>query len=343
MLFGSPLLLPGQEEQARITANAIIEIYGMMHYDAVGISAYDLAAGVDFLQEASLNGKVPWLSANLLREADQKPIFKPAVTINKGATRVGIIGITNPAAHDVAKDGFVIVPWQQTLPLLAATMRKSSDLLILLSSLPDQENHRIAEEIEGIHLILRTGEENQPATKVRNTLIVGTAKKGKYLGELMINWQPTKIWGTGKAEQLQSARQKLDQINWRLKRIERKLATEKGTGNTLTQNNDYRNLSTVQKELRREIAALEGSADEKICTYKDRFIALETSLPEKKAIQAVVDRARKEVNLAGKKRTTTSAATAPYLGPQGCTGCHQQQAKGWRNSRHAGSYQTLVA
>ncbi len=343
MLFNSPLLLPGQEEQAHITANAIIEIYGMMRYDAVGINAYDLAAGVNFLKEASQKGKTPWLSANLLRESDRQPIFKPAITIVRGELRVGIIGITDPAAHDVANDGYILVPWQQTLPLLAQKMSKGCDLLILLSSLPDQENQRIANEVEGIHLILKTGEENQAAIKVRNTLIVGTAKKGKYLGELSINWQPTRIWGSGKAEQLESARQKLDQINWRLKRLERKLATDKGSGNNPPQQNDYRNLATAQKELRREIKALESSAGEKICTYKNRFIALETRLPEKKAIQAVVDRARTEVNQAGKKRTTASASSTLYLGSQGCGECHRQEEKVWRNSRHAVSYQTLEA
>jgi len=342
LLFSTPSLLPGQEEQAHITAKSIIETYGMMHYDAVGLNAYDLAAGVDFLKETSRLAKFPWLSANLLRASDQKPVFQPAITKTIGAIRVGIIGITDPAADSGTQDDFVIVPWQQTLPLLARKMSNSCDLLILLSSLPDQENHRIADEVEGIHLIFSTGEENLPTEKTRNTLITGTGKKGKYLGELLINWQPTKIWGVGKTEQLQATRQKLDQINWRLKRLERKLRPEKGMDSNPSLLKDYQNLTAAQKELSNKISALEDAADAKICTYKNRFIALETNLPENPKIQAVIDRAQDDVNRAGKKRTPAPGATTLYIGPQRCTECHPSEGEGWRNSRHAGSYRTLT-
>ncbi len=341
LLFSRPRLLPNQLKQGEITAQAIIEMYSLMRYDAVGINAYDLAAGVNFLKEIAREEEVPWLSANLLRSADQQPVFKPAITKSIGAIKLGIIGITDPAAYK-GKDDFIIVPWRQTLPELVAEMNRSCDLLILLSSLPAQENHRIAEEIEGIHLILQNGDHNQPLEKVKNTLITGTGKKGKYLGELTINWQPAKKWGIGKSKQLQTARQKLDQINWRLKRLKRKGLPEKGAENNPRLLKNYHNLETTQQELKATILSLRNSKDEQICTYRNRFIALEKSLPEQPEVQAVVDRARAEVHRAGKKRSISARVPSLYLGWQRCAGCHPDQTQAWQKSHHANSYLTLA-
>ena len=313
----------------------------MLRYDAIGISAYDLAAGISFLKEIDRQTEVPWLSANLLRTSDHQPIFKPAITKTIGAIQVGIIGITDPAAHNRKDDDFVIVPWQQTLPNLVAKMNSSCDLIILLSSLAGNENHRIANEIKGVHIILQTGSQNQPLQKVRNTLITGTGKKGKYLGELTINWQPTKKWGMGKTEQVRTARQKLDQINWRLKRLKRKGLPDKGAEDNPRLLKSFRNLVAAQEQLNATILTLENTKEETFCSYHNRFIALEKSLPEQPAVQAVIDRARTAVNKAGKKRSYARRPPSLYIGAHSCTPCHPDQARNWAKSRHANSYQTL--
>lgn len=314
----------------------------MLQYDAVGISAYDLAAGVDFLKEVGERSKVPWLSANILRRSNQQPIFKPAISKTIGAVQVGIIGITNPAARNLNNEEITIVPWQQTLPGLVAEMKSSCDLLILLSSLPPQENQQIAQEINGIHIILQNGTQNRPVQKIRNTLITNTGKRGKYLGELNINWLPVKKWGLSKKEQLHPLRQKLDQINWRLKRLKRKGLPDKGAENNPHLLEDFHRLVASQKQLLETIATLENKKDEEFCSFRNRFVALEKNLVEQPAVQAVIDNARTEVNKAGKKRRNASRLPSLYLGPNRCAPCHPDQTASWRNSRHAKSYQTLA-
>lgn len=313
----------------------------MMLYDAVGISAYDLAAGIDFVKEAGKKTKIPWLSANLLRASDHQPVFKPAIRRTIGATEVGIIGITDPAAHSQKNDDFMISPWQETLPNLVAEMNTSCDLLILLSSLPEKDNRQIAQEIDGIHIIFQTGSQNKPPFKVRNTLLTNTGKKGKYLGELIINWQPTKKWGLGKADELRNSRQKLDQVNWRLKRLKRKGLPAKGAEGNPRLLKDFHKLVAVREQLNATIIRLENSKEEAFCSYRNRFIALEKSLPEQPAVQAVIDRARKEVNKAGKKRRSPRPPTSLYTGSHRCASCHPDQHRGWEKSQHANSYRTL--
>ena len=342
LLFSRPILLPSQLETGKITAKAINKAYGMMHYDAVGISAYDLAAGIEFLQEISRKAEFPWLSANILHSSNQKPVFQPATTKTIGTIKVGIIGITNPAAHNKKDENFTIVPWQQTLPSLAREMSASCDMLILLSSMPDQINQQIAKEVGEIHLILQGATRNQPTQKIQNTLITGTGKKGKYIGELSINWQPTKKWCLGNKDRLKTYRQRLDQINWRLKKLKKKGFPEKGADNPRVLKN-YQNLVAAKQQLNTNIALLENSKEGEVCTYINRFIALEKKLPEQPEVQKVVDRAKAAVHLMAKKRTTAVAQRPSlYLGWRRCAECHPDQKNAWLKSRHADSYQTLV-
>ena len=340
------MLLPSQIEQGKITAKAIIESYGMMHYDAVGISAYDMAAGMEFLQEVAQTAKFPLLSANILHSADRTPVFKSATIKTVGSIKIGIIGITNPAAlNNIDTDtGFTVAPWQETLPDLLAKMESSCDMLILLSSMPSQINQQIAAETEGIHLILQTADRNQATEKIKNTLITGTGAKGKHIGELNINWQPTKKWCLGNKERLEAARQRIDQVNWRLKKLKKKGIPEKGTKDNPQALKNYQNLITLRDQLLNEIKQLENSPEEEVCTYINRFITLEKKLPEQPAIREILDRAKAAVHELGKKHATAAPQKPSlYLGWRRCAGCHPAQKTTWLKSRHAGSYQTLVA
>ena len=330
-------------DNEKIKANAIIESYGMMDYDAVGISAYDLAAGIEFLQEAGKNSKFPWLSANILDAATNKPIFQPAITKTLGPVKIGIIGITNPAANNTKEKGFTITPWQQILPNLVKEMSASCDMLILLSSLSNTSNHQIAKEVEGIHLILQTARRNQPTQKVQNTLIASTGQKGKYIGELSINWQPSKTWCLSKKVQLSTLQQRLDQINWRLKRLKRKGIPDKEVKDPRLLKN-YQNLVATKEQLSNQIESMKNSPDEEVCTYTNRFIALEKKIIEQPEVQEVLDRARTAINQLGQKRAKAAPQKPSlYLGWQRCAECHPAQEKAWLKSSHAHSYQTLVA
>lgn len=343
ILFNNRFQLPNHEEQEKITATAIINSYELMKYDAVGINDHDLAAGVDYLKQASRRTSFPWLSANLIKDSTNKPIFKPAITKTIDGVRFGIIGITNPKAIADKDDNLTIEPWEKVLPDLVQKTSNSCDFLILLSSLPNNENQRVAATIPGIHLILQSGPQNQSPQLVKNTLITGTGKKGKYLGHISINWQPSKRWGTGKSEQLRIARQNLDRIKWQLRRLRTRGLPQDGSKESLKILNEYNRLDEAHKQLSSEIKSLENSNEEDVSTQTTSFVALKINLPELPAVQSIIDKARKEVNEINKKLMPVAKRTSSFIGSHRCAECHPEQERKWLNTPHAKSYQTLVA
>jgi len=358
LLFDQPTLLAGREGQAKASAAAIVKAYGLMGYDAVGISANDLAAGLAYLKKVSQQSRFPWLSANLVNTTDRKPLFTPFIIRKIGQIRIGIIGITGSAALAADTTGeATILPWQQVLPDLAESLTSRCDLLLLLSSLPDEANRRIAESLSGIHIILQagSGSANMMPEQVGNTLLTHTGRQGKYIGRLQLDWKPSKRWGKDQARLLLDAQRKLDQVNWQLKRLQRKglpAADSQDNPKLLTY---YHQLSDTRDLLLAQISALQQGHEAPRSTYQVEFPAIEASIPNLEAVEAMVREAKAEINRLGKearlRMQTTARATpqpadataaSPYLGWRKCGGCHPSQAAGWRKSRHAGSYQTLV-
>ncbi|PIE56595.1 MAG: hypothetical protein CSA34_02970 [Desulfobulbus propionicus] len=99
-------------------------------------------------------------------------------------------------------------------PILARQMEElagSADLIVLLSSLPQSTNRKIAELYAKIHILIQAGQPtgNHPPELINNTLLCQGGARGKYLALLDINWQTAARWQPGRnrqATQLQQQR-----------------------------------------------------------------------------------------------------------------------------------------
>ncbi len=354
----SPVLL----EQGKATAAAIVKGYNLMHYDAAGIAPQDLVAGLSFLKKMAKQSDFPWLSANLVDEKTGKPIFPASIIKKVGSITVGIIGITGQEANAQLKpeDGARIGDWQEKLPTLAADLDKQCDLLILLSSQPLSENQKIAATVPEIHLIFQSGTltANLEPQKIGNSLVLQTEKQGKHIGLLQINWYESGTWYDDKSKILAQQKNTMDRLNWRINRFRRQGDPEKLYQDNPEKLKIYQELIDQQKELQKEINALEATIEQETrqgiaaSTYSNKFYAMETELPDQPKIQRLVAETTEEVNKIGMQSTTaltagqkSSLATYPenFVGAVMCANCHPQQDTTWKATRHAKAYQTLVA
>jgi len=349
LLFKRPTLASGQAKQEKATAAAIAEAYRLMGYDAVGIGAHDLTAGVGFLKKIGRQARLPLLSANLMDATTRKEVFTPFITKKVGKITVGIIAITDPAALQPLPADTVILPWQQVLPDLAGRLQGECDLIILLSSLPAEENRRIAETMTAIHIIFQAGGEGANLTPRQqgNTLITQAGQQGKYLGVLQLVWRQSGKWGIDRAEQLLAARRQLDQVDWQLKRLQRKGNPKTGFGGNATLNELHQRLAASRGQLVTEMATLAKPGQGTDSTCQATFTAMETSLPEDPKVQAVFEGAKAEASRSGRQKaqrtkTGKTGAQSPYLGWHKCASCHAAPTSAWRKSRHAGSFLSLT-
>ena len=359
LLFKAATIAPELAPQEKAAAQGIAEAYRLMRYDAVGITAQDLAAGLPFLRELANGNKVPWLSADLVDRASGKPLFPAALSTKTGHLTVGLFALSGPAAAATLLPGdhAVIRPWQEVVPPILSQL-KNADLVILLSGLPPAENEALAQRYPGIHCIVQAGNDgadNQPPRLVRNTLLLQTEKQGKHLGILEIRWGASGKWGEDPGKQLASTKNELDRVQWFLRSHQRKGDPLELYRNAPSKLQSYQELLAQEQKLTAEITHLQKMIAQKTgqsdSVADHRFLALTTDLPDDAAVQALVEKTTKAMNQLGQELAKAQlersramiAEPGPLVGWQRCADCHRIEADFWRQSRHAKAYETLRA
>ncbi len=337
---------PAQRKQEEIQAKGIVDAYNLMNYDAVGISAYDLAAGLQFFRKIAAQSHFPWLSADIVAKADGRPLFTPQIIVEKQGMKIGIIALTGSRAQTLPADAEAkITDWHEILPQIVAELEDKCDLLILLSSLSDRENKEITRTVPAINLLIQAGTRtaNMKPALLNKTLACRTGKQGKYLGELVIKWDKKKIWSQDVKIKLLNQRRNLDRINWQLKRLSAKgdpAEVDKQKPGTLQK---YNFLAGKKQALENKIKALkEQAADhEQNSTWKNQFIAMQVSMPDQAEILKIVNETKRRVNAAGKQQARGIKMIKSYAGSRACRSCHKKQYDNWQASRHGRAYRTL--
>lgn len=195
LLFKQPTVAHSQE---LLAAEGIMEIYQQMAYDAVAVGPNDLAAGLEFLKN-SQPLYFPWLSANLTDQR-HKPIFPAAKIIERGAIKIGIIGLTGQIVQPSQE--FIIADWRKVLPDQLTRLTKECQLVIVLSSLTGEDNGELTRQFPQVQVLI-TADRQQGNIVPRidgSSLVTQTSSQGKYLGVLNLDFHPGGSWGQDPAQ-----------------------------------------------------------------------------------------------------------------------------------------------
>ena len=355
LLFKTKRVTPGLAAKVKITAKGIVDAYNVMGYHAFGIARHDLAGGLAFLKEISNRAAFDLLSANVVYKSTGKPVFTPKLVRNVGALSIGITGITESKKPFpfVDSDDAAILPWQEVLPDIVAQLSKTCDMIILLSNHNLMQNKEIVEKVPGIHIIIQSGANttNLAPIKIDNTLIFQTAKQGKYLGWMKINWLDTHIWEDNTLKnELFLKKKEMDKLN-------RQHGFSRDPNSTETRNDDIDQTVKDRKErlleeiMRLEVAIAQENKDRPASTYTNHFVALDNFLPDNLQVFTIVEKTKHEVSKLEKKKALQElfkrssnqdeSARFGYTGWQFCARCHHTQAAFWKKTGHSNSYKTL--
>ena len=357
LLFKGTRLDKGKEEEEKLTAAAIVDAYNVIGCRAVGVTARDLAAGVDYLLELRERSRFSWLSANLVRGRSLRPLFAPYTVIEVAGTRVGVTGLTSPRLAPAALGGgrVSVIDWRQALRRVVEDLRDRADMIIVLSNLPASENRAMAKEFPAVAMIIQAGVAtvNSAPRLVENTLIFQTGSRGKYIGVMEVDWKAGGHWGEGVERKLRKAKARLDRTLWQLGRYDiyddpaRELADDPAALRR------YQRLIVARSRLEADVRALEQTAARErgleerygaLSTFSNRFVPMRANLPDDPAVASIIDELNGRLLEIG-RRKAAATATGPsnnYIGWRRCAECHDGVARSWRQTPHASAYDTLV-
>ena len=185
----------GQWVAQQSDGQVIVEAMNAMGYDAMTVGGMDLQEGVDVVLQRAKEARFAFLSCNIVKVQDDKPLFTPYIVVERNGTRFGILGVSDPEAvawpgvYDMAK---VIDPApgvQKYLP----EVRRQSDVVIVLSHIGLEGDVALARAVPDIDVIVG-GKSRRvlPAPETAGkTLIVQAGYDGEWLGRLDVSFDVT--------------------------------------------------------------------------------------------------------------------------------------------------------
>jgi len=197
-----PVLAPKEQVEY------VIKTMNLMGYDAMAIGDQEFMYGKEFLQDMMQKAIFPFLSATIATKEDS-PAFStkrsgqprlfatPYIIKEISGLKVLITGVVGEKAFlffpKEKIEGLTILNPVLELKKILSELKDKVDYVIVLSHLGDVEDQKLAQEVDGIDLIIggHTQTLIEKPLRVRNTVIVQAGKNGEHIGELKISIRKT--------------------------------------------------------------------------------------------------------------------------------------------------------
>jgi 5'-nucleotidase/UDP-sugar diphosphatase len=147
-LFGDRFL--GQQTQGK----GVVEAMNLLGYDAMALGGGDMRLGLDTLRQRIAEAEFPFLSANVVLSGTETLFTEPYIVKEMGDHRVAIIGLTEPGAADAVQGAVTVLNPIETARRYVVEVSAKASTIIVLSHLGMEGNIKLAEEVEGIDLIV---------------------------------------------------------------------------------------------------------------------------------------------------------------------------------------------
>ncbi len=179
---------------------AMIKMMNEVNYDLMALGNHDFDYGLERTNELQKLANFPIRAANIKVKETGNPIFgEPYVIINKQGVNIGILALSyrntpltgNSKNIEGLEFGVGVEAVKEYLPIIS----EKADIIILLSHEGMAVDKIIAEEIEGIDLIVGAHSHDviSPPIKINKTYIVQALSDVAILGETEIQVSNNKI------------------------------------------------------------------------------------------------------------------------------------------------------
>jgi len=186
---------PAEETKGKV----VIEAMKLLSYDAMALGDLDLQLGVEALSQRIAEAGFPVLSANLALAGSGKLLAKPYALLNVGGRKVGVIGLTWDKAlvPPGLETQLKVLSADEALEKYVRELTGKTDIIVVLSTMGEQEDQRLSSLVSGIDLIAggRTRVPQDQAWKndETGTLIVQAGSQGEWLGRRSLHFDPTGV------------------------------------------------------------------------------------------------------------------------------------------------------
>ncbi len=207
LISGGDVFPPGGMEE-RAKGVSMAKALRLMKYDAVGVGEFDFAFGAPALVEA-MKG-LPMVASNLVWADNQKPIFEtsllrtykdfPGSQLTGKVLRVAILGLVDDRMQS-SIDFYMekeprkvkVLPAAETLRQMLPKIRAHADYVVVIAHMNLGDMTQLATLVPGVDFMLAGHASEQqidPPKRVGNTWLVANGDRGRFIGEMRMNFDP---------------------------------------------------------------------------------------------------------------------------------------------------------
>ncbi len=354
MLFQDPVLDADSRQQDTWKADAMARSLGKLGLVTWAPAANDWAAGPAQLESARKESGATFVAANLTGA----PSFVASKLVDVGGVKVGIIGLSDPAAGlGKAPEGVSVGAAKDALKKeVAALTAQGARVLVATVSIQRGDALRLADEVPELNVLLvgkavQKGDGNdkqKPATLVNDTLVVEPSNHLQTVAvvDLFVRDDGSNkplvfadAGGVARAEELVS-------LSERIRDLEAKLngwANDKKVdpGDVAARRTDLQRLRSEKAKLEVETPPPAGSF------FRYEAVEVRDKMGAEGDVSKVLLDHYKRVNdhnktfFANRMPEPAPKGQSSYVGVAKCAECHTEEKKVWDASAHAHAYATL--
>jgi 2',3'-cyclic-nucleotide 2'-phosphodiesterase (5'-nucleotidase family) len=181
----------GTYPAVKTNGEVMIPILNKIGFDAM-TAHWEFAYGPEQFMKIAKSLDYPMLAINCYDKKTENLIFKPYIVREIDGLKVGIIGIAATIVDKVMPEefsqGIRFTLGRDELPGFISKLRKEErcELIIVISHLGFPQEYQLAEEVDGIDVILSAHTHNRlfDPTVVNNTILMQSGCHGSFLGRL---------------------------------------------------------------------------------------------------------------------------------------------------------------
>ncbi|MCB0416125.1 MAG: hypothetical protein KDD39_00650 [Bdellovibrionales bacterium] len=188
LLNGGEATLDQTEKTER--ASAMVEMLNVSGLNVFAPGPLDYDLGAIELRRLQKTAKFTFLSTNVQMASGGESVFQPYTVVEIGGVRYGLISVSDPKA--ITAPGLVVESPEKALSKWIPTLKKNSDIVILVSQLPNLASRDLAIK-HNIPIIIGAeksfGAENAVLYEHGQHILVDTQIQGFLLGMLDIDFR----------------------------------------------------------------------------------------------------------------------------------------------------------
>lgn len=200
LIFDCGDTIHGTYAAVKTKGESLVPILNKMSFDAM-TAHWEFAYGPEQFKKITNRLNYPMLAINCYEKSTDKLIFNPYIIKEVNDLKIGIIGIAATIVDKVMpksfSEGIYFTLGNEELPYYIEKLRNEEkvDLIILISHLGFPQEVKLANEVDGIDVLLSAHTHNRLYKPVitNKTIIIQSGCHGSFLGRLDIEIRDQKV------------------------------------------------------------------------------------------------------------------------------------------------------